>query len=487
MTSIFLPDATERTQVLLLHVPYPGKLKFVGFPSSLLQAIAPFAHLLVERGELDVLGVLDPGTASQDYRVRFRELIASRSLRVLCISTSTAAVEEAAWAVAVARELRGEELLVVVGGPHEDDTPEKSGSRIPGVDLSMAGEAEEVLAAVLERYLAAELAPEDFLRDLDAEVDRMQKGGLRGGLVTLASHWWGTERRLDLPKLLPADLPSPVWTTKRVAFSVFDAPETLPVMLTRGCPYGRCTFCAEPNRGGVLVRQTFDWLTELCEHRPGAALYFQDSIFPAGAHVAGSLLPRLKALGRPWGCQLFLPTLTRPFLQRLAEHGCRYIYTGLETASSDILGAVGKPGLNATLAIERLQWARDLGLTVGISLMFGALAPDGRVLETDRTVAATVRLAEQVTATGVAVAGFYPNIMTVLPGTALSRGLAQAGIALDFCRQPRSEILQDFEDGGVGYNFTTIPEIAQATATGKLAKCIVEAARQVQGLGRHAW
>ena len=64
------------------------------------------------------------------------------------------------------------------------------------------------------------------------------------------------------------------------------------------------------------------------------------------------------------------------------------------------------------------------------------MTTDGVLLETTETVGATMHLTEQILDLGVPVAGFYPNVLTVLPGTALARGLARAKHNLDFYRVP---------------------------------------------------
>jgi hypothetical protein len=88
----------------------------------------------------------------------------------------------------------------------------------------------------------------------------------------------------------------------------------------------------------------------------------------------------------------------------------------------------------------------------------------------------------------VPVAGFYPNIMTVLPGTALARGLASHGMPLDFYRMPRSQAFRDFEDGAVGYNFTTLPSRLGAQAhRDSIAEDILQAAAHIQRMGVHSW
>ena len=89
-----IPEAGEDTRVLLVHAPYPGRLKFDGLPSSLLHAIAPFAASGTAEAMGETLGYLDPGTPSEAFYGRLRELVAGGRLRAACISTSTAAIEE---------------------------------------------------------------------------------------------------------------------------------------------------------------------------------------------------------------------------------------------------------------------------------------------------------------------------------------------------------------------------------------------------------
>ena len=150
------------------------------------------------------------------------------------------------------------------------------------------------------------------------------------------------------------------------------------------------------------------------------------------------------------------------------------LHTGLESASEEILAAIGKVNMNRDVALERLAWMRDLGFRVGISLMFGAISLDGRLLETEATVAETLQLAADIRAMGVEVTGFYPNIMTVLAGTELERSLRARGIRLDFYRMPRAAVFEGFEDGGVGYNFVTLSSAIRHAPQPGLAQRLAE-------------
>lgn len=121
------------SEVLLVHAPYPGKLKFPGVPSSLFSAIGPFVSA---NGPAPV-SYLDPVAPSDGFYRRLEGVLAGGTVRVLCVSTSTAAIEECARvAEAAARVSPG--TLVVVGGPHEDAVEAKAADVLPGVHLSIA-------------------------------------------------------------------------------------------------------------------------------------------------------------------------------------------------------------------------------------------------------------------------------------------------------------------------------------------------------------
>ena len=259
-------------------------------------------------------------------------------------------------------------------------------------------------------------------------------------------------------------------------------------MISRGCGYGRCTFCSEASPDGkVSIASDFDWIEELAAAAPGAALYFQDSIFPGGAAVRERLLPLLRGLGREWGCQVYFPMLTEKRLAELAEHGCTYLYTGLESGAGAVLAGIKKPALARPLVLERVRWAARHGITLGLSLMFGAMTTKGEVLEDQATLEETRELVRAILDIGTKIAGFYPNVQTVLPGTELADGLLRSGVPLDFYSMPRARVFDGLEDGGVGYNFLTLK--AMSLKRQKLAEAIVEAADDIRQLSgaESAW
>lgn len=467
-----LREATEETRVLLVHAPYPGRLKFDGQPTSLLCAAGPLVRGLASESRLEEVGYLDPLAATTAFYGRLAEIGAAGNLRVACISTSTAAIEEAARVASVLRE-SDPDVLILAGGPHEDDCEEPMALRLPAVDISIGGDGEDLLCRLVRDFLDTAVTRVSFLGSLPS---LLSSAAIRGS-ARVAARELGTMRVQGASPPAADDLLIRPWTDRPVRFDVFGGRETLPLMVSRGCSYGRCTFCAEAGDGRQRIAADFSALQQILGSRPGAALYFQDSIFPASRHVREVLLPMLRDARRPWGCQVYLPALSQEFVRLLGENGCAYAYTGIESGAEEIRASVGKPALRDSLLYTKLALLADARIALGISLMFGSLDRDGELVETEHTVERTEALAERLIADGMGVAGFYPNVLTVLPGTALARGLSSTGVRLDFYSMPRVPEFAHLEDGGIGYNFASLP--GRGRRNSRLAAVIASASRRL--------
>jgi hypothetical protein len=94
-------------------------------------------------------------------------------------------------------------------------------------------------------------------------------------------------------------------------------------------------------------------------------------------------------------------------------------------------------------------------------------------------VGETVRFVDGLVDGGLDVAGIYPNVLTVLPGTRLARALAIGGAELDLYRVPRTAAFEEVEDGAVGYNFVTLGLDGNQTLSARVA----EASKHLSSLG----
>lgn len=472
-------------RVLFVHAPYPGISKFSGEPTSLLNAITPLIEQSATGGTdpRSEVAVYDPDLSGAEFYCQLEEFLHSaEQLRVVGISTSTAAIEETRSICATVRRVLGSNTLLIVGGPHEDDVNIKTAARLDDVDISIGGDAEFILADIVNQFLDQDLPPSAFCRQLLSD----SKVRPEVGSITLTSPWASGMKpivRAGRP-ITGDDLRARARFERPANFSVFDGAPTHQLMVSRGCSYGKCTFCAEATQGGSTIMSDVAWLKEVIDAaQPGDALYFQDSIFPLHASaVKNEVLPLLRDSGLRWGCQVFLAGLSMDRIRTLEAHGCEYVYTGLESGVQSLRADVGKLVLNDDTVASRFRDLASSRMNVGVSVMFGALAGPA-VRETPETVKATMDFARWLVDAGVKVVGFYPNVQTLLPGTPAATHFPD----VDFYSMPAFDEFHVLEDGGIGYNFATIDGLMGRRERDELVEAVVRGSLELRKFGGTDW
>jgi hypothetical protein len=268
---VAVPPAQPGNTVLLIHAPYPARPRFDGLPSSLLTGSSRLIEHLVERGV--TFGLMDPGTSSETFYESVELILRSGSVRVVCISTSTAAIEETVRIVRLVRSVCGSKVLVVVGGPHEDACRLKVAEAVPEVDVSIAGDGEFVLLELVRRFLQFADSVSSVASALEflGHADNCLRG--RG---TATSRAWGQPfgRPFDFGSTDIESFHRRCCVARPVRFEVFPGGVAVPLTISRGCSYGQCTFCSEGIAGvKAQVCADFDWITDLSARHPGVPLY----------------------------------------------------------------------------------------------------------------------------------------------------------------------------------------------------------------------
>ena len=148
----------------------------------------------------------------------------------------------------------------------------------------------------------------------------------------------------------------------------------LPVETSRGCWWGqkkRCTFCGL--NGGALtyrslsadrVVEQFDDLLAAHDIRKFEVV---DNILDM--RYFDTVLPRL----RDRNLSLFYETksnLRREHVAALVDAGVTWIQPGIESLHSNVLALMDK-GTQAWMNVQLLKWARELGLRLSWSMLFG--------------------------------------------------------------------------------------------------------------------
>ncbi|MHB1096424.1 MAG: aminotransferase class V-fold PLP-dependent enzyme [Gemmatimonadaceae bacterium] len=443
------------------------------------------------------VALLNPQSCGELFRSEFTARLRQQQLRLLCISTSTSAFSEALTLARIAK-VHDPNIVVILGGAHEDDSLVRAVEVSPAVDFSVRGDGEYALRelgtlalsspgaslAELKRIVQERALPESPLRRLDFPGRAIisfvaPDGGVRRTIahILCAANQGLRAASLDLGELplMPRNLLLEEDTRQ---FSIFRRHgrnrRTAQIMTQRGC-YWSCTFCSESSAHQPQAKVTHKTLESVIHEIDCAlamgyeAVFFDDSTFTSLRQVRrqqfleglyGYLAERARSHGLEWGCQTRVDQVDIPTLRGMKEAGCSYVYFGVESSSAEMLREMHK-GLPAGSERACLQRAFDavneVGVRVGVSLIFG-VAHGGvdTTRETKETVLETLRFVRDQAQFGNLVCASL-NLATYYPGTRMT---SESGEDFDFS-QPirhrgypwnRYEEGEGHHPGGVDYD-----------------------------------
>ena len=282
-----------------------------------------------------------------------------------------------------------------------------------GADLLLLGEPERRAADAADRILAGE-PPED--------IPGVAWRGADGHVRTTPQPAW--EENLE-------DLPLPAWELfplegywrSRLAHGPITRDRILPILTSRGCPYG-CTFCVIPainrNWRGRDARSVADEM-EHFYRTLGVEEFHVSDLNPTVNDVRTRALCReLIARNLPITWKLAQGTKIETIkdeetLELMARAGCAFVAFSPETGSPRLLRAVNKPFDHA----HGLRMARKMSeLGIRVQACFVAGLPE----ETEDDRHLTLEYMRQLIAAGVDEMAVY--IFTPIPGAALFGSLA---------------------------------------------------------------
>ncbi len=242
-----------------------------------------------------------------------------------CVGLSLSYGDQLPAGITIGRILRKKfGLKVIMGGSVFSGSPQQFLTTYPDVaDLVVAGEGE----AALKQYLSDGLEP--------AEVpggNWLHNGLVRGNAPELCH---------DLDRLSPPDF------SDCNLNNYYSPRPVIPLLLSRGCYWRRCTFCAHYRSAGMTYRRhgidyVIAMLRGFTERGIRHFAFIDEMISPAyfqklakGIREAG-LDIAYYALARPE--KAFTPEL----LRQIAASGCRFILWGVESACQRILDLMDK-------------------------------------------------------------------------------------------------------------------------------------------------
>jgi ribosomal peptide maturation radical SAM protein 1 len=313
--------------------------------------------------------------AARDAAVSFVDVAARRILAagpriVGCTST----FEQHVPSLALLRRIRelDPDVVTMLGGANcETAMGEATHRRFEFVDFVVSGEADGVVAPLVRAVL-------DRGRDLPLpDLPRGVRGPAHRRTLPLAGRPTTLARALfrDLDALPTPDFDGYFHALDDSALQPFIRPG-LPLETSRGCWWGakhQCTFCGLNGSSMTYSSKSAPKvLAELhhLEQRHGVRDFeVVDNILDT--HYFTSLLPALSAEAADR--RIFFEVkanLQRAQVEQLVAAGVTWVQPGIESLDSDVLALMDK-GVQAWQNIQLMKWARELGLRMSWSILWG--------------------------------------------------------------------------------------------------------------------
>ncbi len=263
------------------------------------------------------------------------------------------------------------EAVVVLGGKHVTAIPEDvHATRHPAFDLSVLGEGEATLLAVVDAIAAAGSKAAflaDGVRDALAGIAFSRDGAM---VKTAPRPFVGTLDDLPFPArdLLPLERYKPVGNRyKRLpAFSI---------VAIRGCPYP-CAFCSEartPVRFTSPARVVAE-IEHLIERYGAREITFWDDTLTLNATWLRELCDLMiaKRLDVTWSCFAVIGTMTPELLVTMKAAGCWNVFYGVETPDDDIAKTIRIQKNRSVAHVKEIVRATQAaGIEVRAAFMIG--------------------------------------------------------------------------------------------------------------------
>ena len=300
---------------------------------------------------------------------------------------------------------------VVLGGTHPTFFPNVV--LRDGVDFAFAGEAEGVVAELLDAVREGRSADEI------PNLIRRDGAGYRANPL-----------RPIAPDLDGSPMPD------REIYFRYPFMAAFPVKkfsTGRGC-HNACGFCFNPSYRAMLStprgffrRKGADRIVrEIIEVRgrhPLAVVHFSDDLFSSGEEWLGELMEAYRGrVGLPYSCNTFATTINERTVPMMKDGGCRVVALGLEIADDRLRREVMNKPITADEVVNATRQLKEAGIRV---VTFNILGLPWSSIDGDLdTLALNQRIGADHTRT---------TILVPFPKSAMAGKLAAAGyLAADF-------------------------------------------------------
>lgn len=333
----------------------------------------------------------------------------------------TATSPMVAHALRLAKKLKGNERIIVMGGPHASSEPEHL--LITGlVDIVVKGEGEIVLA--------------ELVSHIDKRKDWRKIKGLSFIDGDTIVH---NEREALIEDIDTVPFPArELFDQKRfmdISHKRYND-RSIWMLSSRGCPF-RCTYCASnevwtrkwrARSPGNIVEEILLLINEFDTDR----INFADDTFTVSKKRLNEFSNLLikKNINISWGCNVRVDTVDKALLQLMKEAGCKDIWIGAESGSPKILKNI-KKDIDLKKVRDVFGWAKDVGLIRRGYFMIGSPG------ETVDDIKETEKLVEEIKPDSLSF-----SIFTPYPGCEAYRQGNDRGVNYDNIDWSRVDLLK---------------------------------------------
>ncbi|MGD0645687.1 MAG: radical SAM protein [Candidatus Bathyarchaeia archaeon] len=345
---------TKRTKIALVNPPPPSRWAFVDYQNPSI-GVAYLAAVL-ERNECQVM-VLDCPALKMTYPNIEQEI--RRFEPNMVGITSVTATFSSALQVAHIIKVSYPSAMIVFGGPHFTIMDERILREQREVDVIVRGEGEETIVDL------ASFVSGSGVKSLDEVAGIAFRKNAQ------------IVRTPDRPFIQNLDeLPPPAYHYFPLRKYRIFGKLGLPMITSRGCPL-QCTFCLVPRIAGNdfrarSVRNVVDELEWIRDEYRADFVTFNDDVFTYDKERTLDFCSEIKKRGIkiPWDCQTRVDCVSEEVLAEMKAANCQLVSFGVESCCQEILDAM-KKGTNVQQNVIAIKWAKEVGLSVAVSLIVG--------------------------------------------------------------------------------------------------------------------
>jgi radical SAM superfamily enzyme YgiQ (UPF0313 family) len=298
--------------------------------------------------------------------------------------------------VKIARRIkqRRPETLILLGGPHPTVLESPIMTKFTDFDVLVRGEAEETIVPLLDAL------------DSQDELSAIPGISYRDG-----------------PRVCRSTVDAGVMDVNRLSMAAFHfypiqelKMRSMRVEAGRGCPF-HCTFCSTATFFGRKYRvkaapKLVSELKSLNNTYNITDFSLQHDLFTVNRRKVLEFCEEVRPCSFSWTCSARIDCVDSELLREMARAGCRGIYFGVETGSSNLQELV-KKRLDISLLAPTLTSAKEFGIEVTTSFITGF--PD----ETLSDLEATLDCLDRCHRISPTTTCLQLHLLTPEPGTAL--------------------------------------------------------------------